>query len=76
VIPLDVTASNVTVVLPENIPVEVQADMTFGNIHDAGNGMRSGRFDDVRNYNEDQAGAKMIVKIDGAASNVTIQEGN
>jgi hypothetical protein len=38
--------------------------------------MRSGRFDDVRNYNEDQAGAKMIVKIDGAASNVTIQEGN
>ncbi|MFI2564750.1 PspC domain-containing protein [Paenarthrobacter sp. NPDC018779] len=75
-IPVDATASNVTVVIPDNVPVEVQADMTFGNLNERGTD-RGGRLQDDRTlYNTDKPGANLVVKIDGTFSNVTIQEGN
>lgn len=76
VVPVDATASNITVVIPENVPVEVQADVTFGNIH--GNGVRDvGRSDNsTSSYNTGRPGAKLIVKVNATFSNVTIQEGN
>ncbi|MET3719089.1 MULTISPECIES: PspC domain-containing protein [unclassified Arthrobacter] len=75
VVPLGVTASNVTVVLPHNVPVAIKADMTMGNIHD-GAGNRSGITTRESRYNTDKPGASLIVEIDGTFSNITIEEGN
>ncbi|BCW59756.1 PspC domain-containing protein [Arthrobacter sp. StoSoilB20] len=75
-IPVDATASNVTVIIPDDVPVEVRADMTFGNLNERGSD-RGGRFQDGRTlYNTGKPGANLVVEIDGTFSNVTIQEGN
>ncbi|MFJ6025871.1 PspC domain-containing protein [Pseudarthrobacter sp. NPDC092424] len=75
VIPLDVTASNVTVVIPGNVPVDVQTDMTMGNLNEPG-GRRGGTTQRESNYNTGEPGGHLVIEIDGAFSNVTIQEGN
>ncbi|VXC70901.1 Phage shock protein C (PspC) family protein [Arthrobacter sp. 9V] len=75
-IPVDATASNVTVIIPDDVPVEVRADMTFGNLNERGSD-RGGRLQDQRTlYNTEKPGANLVVEIDGTFSNVTIQEGN
>ncbi|WP_197412936.1 PspC domain-containing protein [Arthrobacter sp. EpRS71] len=75
-IPVDATASNVTVIIPDDVPVEVRADMTFGNLNERGSD-RGGRLQDDRTlYNTEKPGANLVVEIDGTFSNVTIQEGN
>ena len=75
VVPLDITASNVTVVIPDNVPVDVKADMTMGNLNE-GTDHRSGITTRESSYNTDKPGASLVVEIDGTFSNVTIQEGN
>lgn len=75
VVPLDITASNVTVIIPDGVPVEIKADMTLGNLNE-GNSNRSGISTRQSSYNTDKPGASLIVEIDGTVSNVTIQEGN
>ncbi len=75
VIPLDITASNVTVVIPDNVPVDIKADMTMGNLNEA-NGQRGGTTTRESSYNTDEPGSRLVVQIDGTFSNVTIQEGN
>ncbi|MGR0158964.1 PspC domain-containing protein [Paenarthrobacter nitroguajacolicus] len=75
-VPVDATASNVTVIIPDDVPVEVRADMTFGNLNERGTD-RGGRLQDERTlYNTEKPGANLVVEIDGTFSNVTIQEGN
>ena len=75
VVPLKITASNVTVAIPDNVPVDIKADMTMGNIHEGAN-HRSGISTRESSYNTDLPGARLVVEIDGTFSNVTIQEGN
>ncbi len=75
VVPIDATASNLTVVIPTTVPVQVQADMTMGNLHD-GNQDRGGMTKQQTDYNTSQPGARMVLKISGTVSNVTIKEGN
>ncbi|MFD5276535.1 PspC domain-containing protein [Pseudarthrobacter sp. NPDC058362] len=75
VIPLDVTASNVTVVIPDDVPVDVKTDMTMGNLNEPG-GRRGGTTQRESNYNTGEPGGHLVIEIDGAFSNVTIQEGN
>jgi len=75
VVPLDITASNVTVVIPQNVPVDIKADMTMGNLNEA-SGQRGGTTTRESSYNTDKAGNHLVVRIDGTFSNVTIQEGN
>ncbi|RDV09795.1 PspC domain-containing protein [Arthrobacter sp. RT-1] len=75
VIPLDITASNVTVVIPDNVPVDIKADMTMGNLNEV-NGQRGGTTTRESSYNTDEPGSRLVVQIDGTFSNVTIQEGN
>lgn len=75
VVPLDITASNVTVVIPENVPVDIKADMTMGNLNEA-SGQRGGTTTRESSYNTGQPGSHLVVQIDGTFSNVTIQEGN
>ncbi|MCO4256832.1 PspC domain-containing protein [Pseudarthrobacter cellobiosi] len=75
VVPLDITASNVTVILPSNIPVDVRADMTLGNLNE-GTNHRGGITSQETSYNTDKPGGHLIIRIDGTLSNVTIQEGN
>lgn len=75
VVPLDITASNVTVVIPNDVPVYVMADMTMGNMNEGAN-YRRGISTRESSYNTDLPGARLVVAIDGTFSNVTIQEGN
>lgn len=75
VVPLDITASNVTVVIPQNLPVDIKADMTMGNLNE-GSGQRGGTTTRESSYNTDRPGNHLVVQIDGTFSNVTIQEGN
>ncbi|UKA70092.1 PspC domain-containing protein [Arthrobacter sp. FW306-06-A] len=75
VVPLDVTASNVTVVIPHNLPVDIKADMTMGNLNEV-SGQRGGTTTRESSYNTDRPGNHLVVQIDGTFSNVTIQEGN
>ncbi|MDQ0854114.1 phage shock protein PspC (stress-responsive transcriptional regulator) [Arthrobacter sp. V4I6] len=75
VIPIDVTASNVTVVIPETVPVQIHADMTMGNLNEGGRS-HGGMTTQQNDYNTGQPGARLILRISGTVSNVTIQEGN
>lgn len=75
VVPMDVTASNVTVILPRTVPVDVRADMTLGNLHE-GTNHRGGITSRQSSYNTDRPGARLILQIDGTVSTITIQEGN
>jgi hypothetical protein len=75
VVPMDVTASNVTVLLPRAVPVDVRADMTLGNLNE-GTDHRGGITSRQSSYNTDRPGARLILQIDGTVSNITIQEGN
>jgi phage shock protein PspC (stress-responsive transcriptional regulator) len=75
VIPMKVTASNLTVIIPDTVPVEIRADMTLGNLNE-GSRNHGGMTTQQSNYNTDKPGAALILEIDGTMSNVTIQEGN
>ncbi len=74
-VPIDATASNLTVVIPDTVPVEIRADMTMGNLNE-GSQNHGGMTNQQSNYNTDKPGARLIVQIDGTFSNVTIKEGN
>ena len=56
-IPIDVTASNLTVVIPDTVPVEVQADMTLGNLNEGAQN-HGGMTSQQSNYNTDKPGAR------------------
>lgn len=75
VVPIDATASNLTVVIPDTVPVEVRADMTMGNLNE-GSQNHGGMTTQQSSYNPGKPGATLIVKINGTFSNVTIKEGN
>ncbi|HEU4668773.1 MAG TPA: PspC domain-containing protein [Arthrobacter sp.] len=74
-VPLDITASNVTVIIPGDVPVDIKADMTLGNLNERGN-QRGGITTRQSSYNTDKPGSHLVVQINGTVSNVTIQEGN
>ena len=75
VVPIDATASNLTVVIPDTVPVEIRTDMTMGNLNE-GSQNHGGMTDQRSYYNTDKPGETLIVEIDGTFSNVTIREGN
>ena len=75
VVPLDITASNITVVIPGTVPVDIKADMTLGNLSE-GTSHRSGISSRQSSYNSDKPGSHLVIEIDGTVSNVTIKEGN
>lgn len=75
VVPIDATASNLTVVIPDTVPVQIQADMTMGNLHE-GSQNHGGMTNQQSDYNTGKPGARLILKISGTVSNVTIKEGN
>jgi len=74
-VPLDVTASNVTVLIPRTVPVQIQTDMTMGNLNEGGRS-HGGMTTQQNDYNTGQPGARLVLRISGTFSNVTIQEGN
>jgi phage shock protein PspC (stress-responsive transcriptional regulator) len=75
VVRIDATASNVTVAIPSTVPVQVQADLTMGNLSD-GRGNHGGTTSQQSNYNTDQPGSRLILKVSGTLSNITVKEGN
>ncbi|QCB96696.1 PspC domain-containing protein [Arthrobacter sp. PAMC25564] len=75
VVPIDATASNLTVVIPITVPVHIEADMTMGNLNE-GSGNRGGVTTQQSDYNTGKPGARLILRISGTMSNVTIKEGN
>ncbi|GAA3310531.1 PspC domain-containing protein [Arthrobacter ramosus] len=76
VVPMDVTASNIKLLIPATVPVEVQADMTFANLKQDGNAVTQSNGGTRDSFNTDKPGAKLVVKLNGTFSNVTVQEGN
>ena len=72
---LATTASNLTVVIPDDVPVQIRADMTMGNLNE-GSQNHGGMTNQRSYYNTDKPGETLIVEIDGTFSNVTIREGN
>jgi phage shock protein PspC (stress-responsive transcriptional regulator) len=74
-VPLNITASNVTVVIPDTVPVDIRADMTLGNLTEGGS-QHNGVTTRNSNYNTDKPGSHLVIQIDGTVSNVTIKEGN
>lgn len=76
VVPMDVTASNIKLLIPANVPVEVQADMTFANLKQDGSAVTQSNGGTRDSFNTDKPGAKLVVKLNGTFSNVTVQEGN
>lgn len=75
VVPIDATASNLTVVIPNTVPVHIEADMTMGNLNE-GSGNHGGMTTQQSDYNTSKPGARLVLKISGTVSNVTIKEGN
>lgn len=75
VVPIDATASNLTVLIPDTVPVHIEADMAMGNLTHAG-GNHSGMMRQQRDYNAGKPGARLVLKVSGTMSNVTIQERN
>ena len=76
VVPIDATASNLTVIIPVTVPVQVQADMTMGNLHD-GNQDRGGIDASSKATTTPRSRVPgWSCPISGTVSNVTIQEGN
>lgn len=75
VVRLDATASNITVAIPRNVPVQVQADLTMGNLND-GRGNHGGMTSQQNDYNTDVPGGRLIIKVSGTLSNITVKEGN
>ncbi|MFH5878396.1 PspC domain-containing protein [Arthrobacter sp. NA-172] len=76
VVPMDVTASNIKLLIPANVPVEVQTDMTFANLKQDGSLASQSAGGNQTSYNPGKPGAKLLIKLDGTFSNVTVQEGN
>ena len=75
VVPLDVTASNVTVVIPDDVPVKIEADMTMGNLNEGGT-TAAATPRAKRATTRTSPEPSLVVEIDGTFSNITIQEGN
>jgi phage shock protein PspC (stress-responsive transcriptional regulator) len=75
VVPIDATASNLTVVIPDTVPVQVQADLAMSNLQE-GSQNHGGMTNQQSDYNTGKPGARLVLRISGTASNVTIQEGN
>ncbi|MGM7777548.1 PspC domain-containing protein [Arthrobacter sp. KNU-44] len=76
VVPMDVTASNIKLVIPSTVPVEVQADMTFANLKQDGSAVTQSNGGTRESFNTNKPGAKLVVRLNGTFSNVTVQEGN
>lgn len=76
VVPVDVTASNIKLLIPATVPVEVQADMTFANLKQDGSAVTQSNGGTRDSFNTDKPGARLVVKLNGTFSNVTVQEGN
>ena len=60
-VPIDATASNLTVVIPDTVPVQVRADMTMGNLNE-GSQNHGGMTTQQSNYNTGKPGATLIVR--------------
>lgn len=76
VVPMDVTASNINLLIPATVPVEIQADMTFANLKQDPSAVAQSNGGTRDTFNTDKPGAKLVVKLHGTFSNVTVQEGN
>ena len=78
VVPVNAAAASVTVIVPENVPVEVKAAMAMGNVEYEADGQsrQTAGMWQPRSFiiNDDGAGPDIILQIKGAASDVNIVE--
>ncbi len=75
VVPIHALASDLTIIIPDNVPVRIDADIAMGELND-GTETRSGTTTVHRGYNTGLSGASLVLKISGAMSSVSIQGGN
>ncbi len=74
-IPIHALASDLTIIIPDNVPVRIDADIAMGELND-GTETRSGTTTVHRGYNTSLSGASLVLRISGAMSSVSIQGGN
>ncbi|HEX2248193.1 MAG TPA: hypothetical protein VHH13_11660, partial [Arthrobacter sp.] len=78
VVPVNAAAAFVTVIVPEDVPVEVQAAMAMGNVEYQadGQGQRTAGMWQPGSFiiNDNGSGPDIILQIKGAASDVNIVE--
>jgi phage shock protein PspC (stress-responsive transcriptional regulator) len=77
VVPVQVAAGNMTIVVPDNVPVEVRSQLAFSSVEAVGlNGAADQDFgpEQRRNFtlNDDASGNRIVLDIRGAFSSVTI----
>lgn len=76
VVPLDVTAGNLTLVIPENIPVQIRTDLTFASLEQDGTDTGHVADKGTRTYNDGKPGQPLVIELDGTFSNISVQEGS
>lgn len=77
VVPVQVAAGNMTIVVPDNVPVEVRSQLAFSSVEAVGlDGAADQDFgpEQRRNFtlNDDGSGNRIVLDIRGAFSSVTI----
>ncbi|MDQ0709702.1 phage shock protein PspC (stress-responsive transcriptional regulator) [Arthrobacter woluwensis] len=76
VVPLDVTAGSLTLVIPENIPVQIRTDLTFASLEQDGSDTGHVADKGTRSYNDGKPGQPLVIELDGTFSNISVQEGS
>lgn len=76
VVPLDVTAGDLTLVIPENIPVQIRTDLTFASLEQDGSDTGHVTDKGTRSYNDGKPGQPLVIELDGTFSNISVQEGS
>lgn len=76
VVPLDVTAGNLTLVIPDNIPVQIRTDLTFASLEQDGTDTGHVADKGTRTYNDGKPGQPLVIELDGTFSNISVQEGS
>ncbi len=75
IIPFNATAGDLTIIIPDTVPVRIDADLTMSSLDEASRS-RGGTTNVQRGYNTTLPGASLILKISGTMSSISIKEGN
>lgn len=74
VVPVEATMSQLTVTVPKNIPVRVEADATMSNVQFGSKSVSGLTAQDSETFNASQPGSTLVVRVHATMSNVEIRQ--
>lgn len=74
VVPVEATMSQLTITVPKNVPVRVEADATLSNVHFGSKSLAGITAQDSETFNANQPGSTLVVHVHATMSNVEIQQ--